>query len=354
MVDSTDIKSGEVFRDDLQEKQRRFMADLKPAAMVKKLSGGENSEAFLCDDLIVRFPKSDKATGDYKKEAALSSVIRKSSSYLESYVPDVHMEERCGLIAAVHHEIKGKTLMGRRPNDDRNIHFDSLSNDAQKELAVDLGKFLSALHTVPMEDIDEAFLASRQMGFQYSETPDFYEKNKKLYAERGFPYEKYKCEVDRTDTVLCHNDFHGGNFAVNEQGRLSGVFDLGEMGKNYRARDFLSLYSFGRKFVRDVVASYNESSDKKVSMQELDFHYLNKMAEFPRYAEQYNRPDLLPYFDKNLAAFCDDVKAEERENDFNRVRGLVRQRKNCTENYVNPKNFNFNFGLYKQILDKER
>lgn len=338
----------------MDDKQRDFMENLNPGARVEQVFGGENSAVFRCGDLMVRFPKSDRAAGDYEKEAALSPMLRARSEYLAQYVPDVRMEERNGLRASVHHEIKGKTLVGRKPNNDHNIHFENLSDDEQRALAADLGKFLAELHSVPMDGIDEKFLSSRQMGFQYQENQDFYEKNRKLYAERGIPYEQYKCETDRSDVVLCHNDFHGGNFAVNEQGRLSGVFDFGEMGKNYRARDFLPLYGFSRKFVRDVVASYNEYSDKKVSMRELDFHYLNKMAEFPRYAEEHNRPDVLPYFEKNLDAFCADVKAEERENDFSRVRSLVRQNKNGTESHAKPVKFNFNPYLYDQIRDKER
>ena len=338
----------------MTSEQRDFIERLKPDAVVRELSGGENSTVFLCDDLIVRFPKSDRAAGDYEKEAALSSAIRQRSSYLAQYVPDVHMEERNGLTAAVHHEISGKTLVDRKPSDDRNTHFDSLSDEARKGLAADLGKFLAELHAVSLEGIDEKFLVSRQPGFQYQEDDDFYEKNKKLYEERGVPYEKYKCDMDRTDMVLCHNDFQGGNFTVNECGRLSGVFDFGEMGKNYRARDFLSLYNFSRKFARDVVASYNECSDTKVSMREIDFHHLNRMAEFPRYAEKHNRPDLLPYFEKNLNAFCADVKAEKLENDLCRVRGKVQQKESCPSDNFSSEKKSVVLCLYKQITDKER
>lgn len=48
-------------------------------------------------------------------------------------------------------------------------------------------------------------------------------------------------------------------------------------------------------------------------MKELDFHYLNKLAEFPQYAEEHNRPDLMSYFYKTLASFRLDIKREQKE-----------------------------------------
>ena len=296
----------------MEADQIKFMQKLAPGASFEKLAGGENSTAFLCGNLIVRFPKSNRALNDYQKEAVLSSAIRKHSDFLAQYIPDISVIEIDGIKAAIHHEIPGKTLKGNAPNNERNTHFESLIPEEQKQLAEDLGKFLAALHSVPLEKISEKWLQSRPIGFKSEENIlSLIEKNQKLYASQGINYEKY--ETDTNDLVLCHNDFHGGNFALDEKNKLKGVFDLGEMGKNHRAYDFMPMYSYGRKFARAVTEVYNTYSEKKISMKELDFHYLNKLAEFPQYAEEHNRPDLMSYFYKTLASFRLDIKREQKE-----------------------------------------
>lgn len=282
------------------------------------MKAGENSVSFRYEGYRIRFPRQkrkDIVLKDYQKEAYVSKLIRAQIPDLP--VPNVELKEKGGITFSSHKEINGKTMIGRLPEGKDNIHMENLSPVEKKQLAADLGIFLAKLHSVSLDKADKALLKSKQIGIEAEEkSPDFLEKNKKLYEAMGIDYKEVK--ADKTDLVLSHNDFHSGNFAVDENNRFSGAFDLGEMGINYRYRDFMTLYSgCGREFMRDVVASYNKHSEHKISMPELDFHYLNKIAEYVEYAQKPEyaamAPKLKEMFSKGLADFKSDKQKEAKE-----------------------------------------
>lgn len=284
----------------------------------QNIKAGENSVSFKFGEYRIRFPREqrkDIAIQDYAKEAYISKYIKEQVGYLP--IPQVEIKEKDGIIFSSHKEIKGKTLIGRLPEDADNIHMESLTPVEQKQLAIDLGVFLAKLHGVPLDKADKKFLISKQMGIEAEEkNPDFLAQNKKLYAAMGIDYSEV--EVDKNDLVLSHNDFHSGNFAIDENNRFVGAFDLGEMGINNRYRDFMSLYTgCGREFMRNMVYSYNQHSEYKISMKELDFHYLNKIAEYiacaqnPEYAPVASK--LKEMFSSCLVDYKQDKEKEQQE-----------------------------------------
>lgn len=282
----------------------------------ENIKAGENSVSFKYKEFRIRFPRQKRqniAIKDYAKEAYISKYIHDEVPDLP--VPKVKLKEKDGITFSSHQEIDGKTMIDRLPEDADNIHMENLSPKEKKQLAADLGAFLAKLHGVSLAKADKTMLKSKQMGLEAEErNPDFLEKNKKLYQAMRIDYHEVK--VDKTDLVLSHNDFHSGNFAVDENNRFVGAFDLGEMGINYRYRDFMSLYAHtGREFMRDIVTSYNKHSEHKISMSELDFHYLNKIAEYVEYAKKPEYQDMAPklkkMFCQGLADFTQDKQKEQ-------------------------------------------
>ncbi|MBP3547015.1 MAG: phosphotransferase [Alphaproteobacteria bacterium] len=294
----------------------------------ENLKSGENSVSFQYNGYRIRFPKKESSVQDYEKEAYISQYIAKKSPDLD--VPIVEVKERNGKKFSVHKEIEGKTLIGKLPEDKDNIHFESLSQTERKKLAKDIGVFLAKLHNISLQDADSEIVKSKQMGIQAEEHPNFIEKNEVLYRDLGIEYRPIK--MNKEDLVLSHNDFHGGNFILDEENNFKGAIDLGEAGINYRYKDFMSLYSsYGREFIRDVVSSYNENSATSISMEELDFHYLNKVADFAHYAAkpEYKEKSsqLQKIFDKCINDYRTDVN-RVREKDE-----LTKSRQKITEIY---------------------
>jgi len=281
----------------------------------QNLKSGENSFSFQYNGFRIRFPKKESSIQDYEKEAYVSRFIKENAPDL--LVPVVDMQEKNGQKFSVHQEIVGKTLIGCLPEDHDNIHFESLTQAEKMKLAKDIGMFLAKLHNIPLDQADVNFLKSKQMGIQSEKSADYIDENKKLYDSLGVDY--VPVHTDKEDLVLSHNDFHGGNFILDHQNNFKGAIDLGEAGINYRCKDFMHLYTnCGRKFIRDVVHSYNEHSRHMISMQELDFHHLNKIADFAKYASkpQYKdkAPQLKEMFDKCIEDYKGDKNREEKQN----------------------------------------
>ena len=97
----------------------------------------------------------------------------------------------------------------------------------------------------------------------------------------------------------------------------------------------MSLYfSCGRGFMRDVVASYNQASDKPISMKELDFHYLNKVAEFWDYAKEPEYADKKDKFEKMFAEKIEDYKKDKKQEindtELEKVRKKLAKKNNVT------------------------
>lgn len=285
--------------------------------MPKNIKAGENSVSFRYLEYRIRFPRKQRkemVTNDYVKEAYISHYIQEQIPDLQ--IPIIKLSELNGIIFSSHKEIIGKTIIDRLPEDKDNLHSASLSQAEKKTLASDLGAFLARLHSVSLDKADKGLLQSKQMGIEAEEkNQDFFVKNKKLYEDMGIDYKKV--EANKSDLVLSHNDFHSGNFVIDKNKRFSGVIDLGEMGINYRFRDFMSLYNFGRGFVRNVVLAYNKHSKHKISILELDFHYLNKIAEYIEYAQKpeyiSQSPKLREMFNQGIKDFKNDKQIENQE-----------------------------------------
>lgn len=321
------------------------------------LKSGENSVSFRYQDNRIRFPRKESSLQDYEKEAYVTHYIKAQSPKLP--VPLVEIKEKNGQKFSVHQEMKGKTLISRLAENEDNIHFESLSATEKKGLANDVGRFLAELHNIPLAEADENLLKSKQMGLQAEDTADYMEKFKSLYAAKNIEYNPV--QINKNDLVLSHNDFHGGNFILDEDNKFKGAIDFGEAGINYRFKDFMPLYSgCGRAFIRDVVHSYNELSQVKMTMKELDFHYLNKMAEFNAYVQKpeyaLQAPKLQEAFNKGIRDYQKDKSLEtqkglqKKARSISELRGLSHQVKTP----VKPQKINLNSNTLKLYNGKRQ
>ena len=299
---------------------------------IKDIKSGENSIAFQYEDSIIRFPRKKMVIEDYKKEAYVSHYITEQDKNLP--IPIVNVEKVKDQIFSIHKKLDGKTMIDRLPESHDNIHFESLTAKQKNKLADDLGIFLARLHNISLEKADKNKLKSKQMGLQAEEVVGFVEKNKKLYNKLGIEYENIK--FDRNDCVLSHNDFHCGNFLVDEKCSFKGAIDFGETGINYRYKDFMSLYkSLGRNFIEKVVTSYNSVSSKSIKMEELDFHYLNNMAHLYEYSQSIENVKDKKNFENCFYDSIDNYKFAKKQS-----LASINNKEN-----ENPKNYN-EFGLF--------
>lgn len=270
-----------------------------PGQTPEELPFSENSKALAYGETIVRIPKKDSVSQGYKREETLTHHIKQHAPDLN--IPVVNIIN--GI--SIHQEISGKTLNNNIIENHRNKHSSALSKNELNLLAQDLGKFLAQLHHVPIEGIDKKILNTKH--FEKNKESKEYANThgSRLLKKHGVRYRKLN--IDENDIVLSHNDMHGGNFVINKENKLAGVFDFGEMGINYRHSDFMKLIPYGRDFVKQAVQSYNKYADKKISMKTIDSAYQIEQIEFLRLAEK-----------KKQQITAEQSKPEsQRNSDFN-------------------------------------
>lgn len=249
-----------------------------PDQTPEELPFSENSKALAYGETIVRIPKKDSVSQGYKREETLTHHIKQHAPDLN--IPVVNIIN--GI--SIHQEISGKTLNNNIIENHRNKHSSALSKNELNLLAQDLGKFLAQLHHVPIEGIDKKILNTKHFE-ENKESKEYANTHgSRLLKKHGVRYRKLN--IDENDIVLSHNDMHGGNFVINKENKLAGVFDFGEMGINYRHSDFMKLIPYGRDFVKQAVQSYNKYADKKISMKTIDSAYQIEQIEFLRLAEK--------------------------------------------------------------------
>jgi len=241
-----------------------------------KLTPGQNSQSYLTDDgYILREAISDKAVQDYLKEERYTPLIHQDQ-YLAAKTPLVYSVEKGETICSIHKGIRGQTMIGKKPVSDSNIHFEELSKHQQDKLAEEIGTYLAHLHNLSADGFEKAEWQGWENHFETDE-----KKIRSVVSKFGIKYNpSAKC---RTDMVVCHGDFHSGNFLIDLNGEeiLSGVIDFGEAGLGTPAKDFMTLYSgAGRHFTRKIVESYNKTALKPMTMEELDFHMARKMTQW--------------------------------------------------------------------------
>jgi len=285
------------------------------------LKPGQNSQSYLSDEgYILREAISNKAAQDYLKEERYTQLIHQDQ-YLAARTPLVYSIEKGDTICSIHKSIGGQTMIGKEPVSDSNIHFEELSKQQQDKLAEEIGAYLAHLHNLPADGFEKTEWQGWENRFETDE-----KKIRSVVSKFGIEYNpSAKC---RRDMVVCHGDFHSGNFLIDLNGKeiLSGVIDFGEAGLNTPAKDFMTLYSgVGRHFTRKVVESYNKTALKPLTMKELDFHMARKMTQWMDFCKDE------PQKQERVGAMLKEMKADQEIERVEKKREKLNSRKETTK-----------------------
>ena len=233
----------------------------------------------IAGDKILRIPKSGKTSktwDDLERESQITTALQKQN--LQTKISDVKLFEAENICFAYHDIIPGDILEGKKGE----ALLDSLSDTQKNFLAHDLAVFFSEIHNIPLSEVKHIRpYDGRRISYDYEKMPDFdYATNKKLLNRFGIDLDNFRTPISQ-DKVFCHNDLHGGNLAVDasKEHILNGVFDFGNADINDRSADFVKLCAMNRRLARQTVSEYNKISNKTVNMKEVDYQYLNWMAQ---------------------------------------------------------------------------
>ncbi len=263
---------------------------------------------------IIRVSKNreQQSWEDMKRESLISDVLRKQN--LQTTVSDVKIFSNDDISLAYHEIVPGDILEGSKGEK----LYKRLSEKQKDFLAEDLAVFFAELHKIPLKDVKNLPpYAGKTINYDYEKNPDFdYGANKKRLQKFGIDLDEFRTSLTE-DKVFCHNDLHGGNLAVDSSREhiLNGVFDFGNADINNRSADFIKLCAMDRNLARRTIKKYNKLTNAGISMKEVDYQYLNWMAESIKMFENMSLNEeqqaaVTHKFKRDLGMFRSDVLKE--------------------------------------------
>ncbi len=233
--------------------------ELKEATPRLVEQGWNHDVVILDDDLIFRFPKTERARKRLKTEASfLASFADDSPLPIPNYRYLADDQSFGG-----YQKISGRTL--------RKSHYDRLRKDSKSAVVSTIGGFLNSLHGLPIDDaralgITESKLApwGRDHAERFyrgvcdylypeldGDVRNWLERQFTGYLSLRFTGPKRVVHYDlTTDNILYEPDDQ----------KLSGILDFADIEISDPAVDFASLWVYGKAFVEAVLAAYNAVS----------------------------------------------------------------------------------------------
>lgn len=222
----------------------------------KLITCGFNHIVLMLDNkYIFRFPKDKYYKKKIKTEMTL---LDKLKDKIKVAVPDYQYFPKDRSFGGY------KLIPGKRLT---KTAFNKLDNKSQKNLAVELGIFLAALHKLPLKTakyvglVQEWTIADR--------IKEFHKRKKHVYSplsvkEKAFVnnfIKKWGSLITPKDLSVIHFDFTGDHIFINKN-QLAGIIDFGDSALGDPANDFAWLWTYGQKFVNEVYDSYSGPKDK--------------------------------------------------------------------------------------------
>ena len=217
-----------------------FLKTQFPNSKIEFIGEGWSSIAFVVDGQIIRFPKGE--IEEYKKEAAITNNIR---NQINIKIPEITIVENKQYPYAIHKMLPGNTWDITEVN-----HLDAKTRNL---LIKDIVKFLYSVHqikNIPNLTIEQP----NTIAFQDIEP---FIKNHFSKSEISKLSKQYEIATARKikDIIFIHGDFSGRNTLINENYRLTGVFDWVNCSFGERAIDFHRLYN-APDFLKDILKEY--------------------------------------------------------------------------------------------------
>ena len=237
--------------------ERQF-PELSPAR-VRTLGEGCDSVAFEVNgEWVFRFPKNDETAAQYAVEARLLPLI---APRLPLAVPLFEFQgipsPECPRTFCGYRKLAGEPAI-RLPAGDR----------PSESLAGPIARFLSALHSVPIQDASDAGVPRQSLAATVDElrTEALSDLERVRDVDVAAPIDSWLGFLEAAPApaaeapaaVLLHNDLAAEHLLVDPAtGRITGVIDWSDVAIGDPVFDFSGLFHWGGEtFVRGIVARY--------------------------------------------------------------------------------------------------
>ncbi|WP_071458644.1 aminoglycoside phosphotransferase family protein [Bacillus massilinigeriensis] len=221
-------------------------------------SGWDHDIFILNNELVFRFPKSSEFLSKIKDEGKILQLLMEIKPALQ--VPQYEYVYQDGLLKGVRYPYLEGIPLSKLPLNDI---------ESNRENAKSIGDFLSKLHSIDVERLDDTNLTTIH-------TMEYWKSLHSNVQKDVFPYltNQQQKEIDEvflrfTETkstykrTLIHGDLTSSNIIYNKaSGCISGIIDFTDAQIGDPAFDFAGLYwDFGRDFTVEVLSWYSGSEN---------------------------------------------------------------------------------------------
>lgn len=268
------------------EKVIKKIKELFPDKEIIKEADGWSSWAFSVGDRkIVRVAKG--YFGNYEKEADILSFLK---GRISVKIPQTEVVED-DFSYVIHDKIKGKDWgIGT---------YNNLSNKKKNLFCEDVAVFFSEIHSISLKEVDEEIPYLKDLSTQYKFS-DILETLKGQFSSKAFGKieDKIRSNEDfNSGKVLVHKDFHSANSLIDDNHRLSGVFDFVNSGIIDVHYEFLSLYrEVYMEFLNRLINIYKDITNTQISLRKMDLL---------KFIDNLN---CLTYLEKNSSVKSDKIR----------------------------------------------
>ncbi len=235
-----------------------FLEEKYTSAKIKFAEEGWGSIAFIVDDKIHRFPKGNVSV--YKAEEIITNLVR---PYIDIDVPKITVYEDFEYKYATH-----KMLMGRGWKIDE---VNKLPADKKQNFFKTSAKFLSDIHKIDIGMAKKIYPVLGETKFGLIPSNEIFSFLKPYFTDNQLDtiYKKYKSahEQKPTSIVLLHKDFSGSNSLVDDDFKLTGVFDWCNSDFGEREYEFHRLYNpTNNDFLINLLNEYTKITGVHINM----------------------------------------------------------------------------------------
>ncbi|MCL2369325.1 MAG: phosphotransferase [Alphaproteobacteria bacterium] len=264
-----------------------------PNAKIKFAGEGWHSAAFMVDDKVFRFPKNPDNIKKMRKEKELTDFIRNK---VPLPIPAIEIFEDVKYPHSMHKAILGNTW--------KNCDINNLCPQQRQKFINDYVDFVVALHSIDINDLQKNVPSiSTNTKHKYRDFDTVRKYIKQYFTDEELNhFQKIWDEFpdDEPETlILVHQDFGGQNSLIDENYRLTGVFDFGNSCISSTTEEFFRLYEHGQEsLLKDILNEYEQRVGTKVNIETLKTKLLIDMIQCPIWL--YEDPGLASIKDKEI------------------------------------------------------
>ena len=236
-----------------------------PQIIFKKVDlvtkGYDHDVLVLDDNFVVRFAKKRLSKKSFVREIKFLKEFSKISNLAVPKYSFISKDKSFG----GYEMIKGKELTPKL--------YKSLSVSKKQKIIRDLAKFLTILHSTPLQKARQfhfseyaswgRVLVEKQKWFD----DEFYAKIKKYLTQRQYDFIKnfieYFCNSQyHIRPVLGHYDLSHDHIIMNGDGTIAGIIDFGDINISDPAHEFNGFWDYDEKLPKQIYKYYGGPKDK--------------------------------------------------------------------------------------------